>query len=206
MNFLSQVDPNIIAACGIIVGIVTTIAVGYLYYRLGTRAKRGKAYDLLKEMKKLLTDAEGEYYFTHSIDDNYKVANFIYSHADDHIIATSFNEDPSKYGEADLARLAKNKALFTRITSRETCGEESEKKVRKNMSLFLKGSNFVIIPKGKAYTILDGIFCKFEDDSYLTFFAFRHPHNPQENRGVVFRNGIAKSFFEYYDSLIKLYK
>jgi len=206
MDSLLNANANTITLVVSFVSLVIGFLVSYLFYRLNKPGRNTKAYKLLRGFSRFLGKPLGEYYFTGSKDYNYRVAKYIYENADEQIIATSFNEDPSEYGENDLAISIKDKTNFTRLTNREVCSKQSEKKVRKFLSQSLKGSSLVLIPKGVSYTRIDGIFCKFGDDSYLTFFAFRDPLDVQNNNGVIFRDGIAKSYFVYYESLIKRYK
>jgi hypothetical protein len=183
-------------------GAIITAAVAYYIYLKSKKPPKGKAYEILKGLGKILREPEGEYYFTRSADANFHVANHIYSHADGKIIATAFHEDPSTYGERDLARSFRyGGSLFTRLTCEEVCAAESEKKAKELLSNMLKGSTLVVIPRGEAITRIDGIFCRFTDDTHLSFIAFRHAEDPNKNRGVIFRDGIAQSFFEYYESL-----
>ena len=187
-------------------GAIIAAGVAYYIYLKSKKPPTGKAYEILKGLGKILEEPEGEYYFTRSADDNFHVANHIYNHADGEVIATAFHEDPSTYGERDLARSFKyGGSLFTRITCEEICNSESEKKTREFMSKMLKGSALLVIPKAEAITRIDGIFCRLSDDTHLSFLAFRHPKDPGKNKGVIFRDGIARSFFEYYQGLIEKY-
>jgi hypothetical protein len=187
-------------------GAIIAAAVAYYIYVKSKKPPTGKAYETLKGLGKILREPEGEYYFTRSADDNWHVANHIYGHADGGIIATAFHEDPATYGQRDLARSFKyGGSLFTRLTCEEMCGFESEKKARESLSNILKGSTLTVIPKGEAVTRIDGIFCRFSDNTHLSFIAFRHPKDPGKNRGVIFRDGIAQSFFEYYEGLAEKY-
>jgi len=187
-------------------GAIIAAAVVYYIYLRSKKPPIGKAYEILKGLGKILKEPEGEYHFTRSADDNFHVANHIYNYADGKIIATAFHEDPSTYGERDLVRSFKyGGSLFTRITYQEVCDLESEKKTRELLSKILNGSTLVVVPKGEAITRIDGIFCRFNDNTHLSFIAFRHPTDPDKNRGVIFRDGIAESFFEYYNGVIEKY-
>jgi hypothetical protein len=187
-------------------GAIIAAGVTYYIYLKSKKPPTGKAYEILKGLGKILEEPKGEYHFTRSADDNFHVANHIYNHADGKIIATAFHEDPSAYGERDLARSFKyGGSLFTRITCEEVCDSESEKEAIGSLSKILKGSTLVVIPRGEAVTRIDGIFCSFTDGTHLSFIAFRHPKEPSKNRGVIFRDGIAKSFFEYYEEIIEKY-
>ncbi len=73
------------------------------------------------------------------------------------------------------------------------------------MENILKGSNLIVIPEDAYITKIDGIFSKLSDDTYLTFIAFRNHEIPEKNKGVIFRDGIAKGFFEYYERIIDKY-
>ena len=72
------------------------------------------------------------------------------------------------------------------------------------MQKILKGSNLIVVPENAFITKIDGIFSKLSDDSYLTFIAFRNHEKPEKNKGVIFRDGIAKGFFEYYKKIIEM--
>lgn len=190
-------------------GAIITAVVIYYTQRKSEKTPTGKAYEILKGLGKILEEPEGEYLFTRSADDNFHVARHIYNHADGKIIATAFHENPSTYGERDLARCFKfGGSLFTRITCREVCDPQSEKKARESLSQsqILKGSTFVVIPTGENITRIDGIFCRFNDNTHLSFIAFRHPKDPGKNIGAIFRDGIAKSFFQYYEGIVEKYK
>jgi len=187
-------------------GAIISAAVAYYIYAKTKKPPSGKAYEILKGLGKILEQLEGEYYTTRSADDNFHVANHIYNHADGEIIVTAFHENPATYGERDLARSFKyGGSLFTRITCEDICGAESQKKARQFLSGILKGSTFVVIPKGEAITRADGVFCRCKDNTYLSFTAFRDPKDARKNKGVVFTGGIARIFFEYYQSLIEKY-
>ncbi len=206
MDCLLKTDANTVTIVASFVSLVIGVIASYLFYKLSKPGRNTKAYKLLRGFSSFLGDPLGEYYFTSSKEYNYRVAKYIYENADGQIIATSFNEDPSEYGKNDLSISIKDKTNFTRLTNGEVCDKESEKRVKNSISRFLKGSSFVVIPKGLSYTRIDGIFCKFGDGSYLTFFAFRDPEDTQKNKGVIFRNGIAESYFDYYEKLIEQYK
>ena len=60
-----------------------------------------------------------------------------------------------------------------------------------------------MIPKGEKYVRVDGMFCRFRDETYLCFIAFRNPSDPRANRGIIFREDIAEYFFNYYKELVK---
>jgi len=187
-------------------GAIIMAIVTYYIYLKSKEPPTGKAYEILNGLGKILKEAPGEYYFTRSANDNFFVANHIYNHADGEIIATAFHEDPSTYGERDLVRSFRyGGSLFTRVTCEEVCNLEAVEKAKENLPKILKGASLVVIPKGETITRIDGIFCRFNDDTYLCFIAFRHPKDPNKNKGVIFRDGIAKSFFEYYKEIIEKY-
>ena len=182
-------------------GAVISATVTYWVFLKSRKLPSGKAYEILKQLHKRLKEPEGEYYFAKSADDNYGVARDIYALSDGEIVATAFHENPEKYGENDLVRSFKYGSLFTRITAEEVCSGESLEQARRTLQEIRKGASLVIVPKGEAYTRIDGIFCHFHDDTYLSFVSFRDPDDPSRNRGVIFRDGIAESFFNYYNDL-----
>lgn len=187
-------------------GAIVSAGVAYYIYVKSKRPPTGKAYVILKGLGKILEEPEGEYYFTRSADDNFHVANHIYSHADSRIIATAFNEDPSTYGDGDLARgFTYGGSLFRRITSRDVCSPDSETRARQSLTDMLEGASLIVLPTDAHVTKIDGIFCRFNDNTHLCFIAFREPSALAKNKGVIFRDGVAKSFFEYYEELIEKY-
>lgn len=184
--------------------LITGAVTLFVHYQTNPRPS-GLAYSLLKKLQFLLKQSQSEYYFTKSADENYQVAKLIYTDSDAEIIATAFNENPEKYGESDIARGYRYGSLFTRVTSEDVCSKQSEEKCRAVMNKILRGSQLVVIPSDDPITRIDGIFCRFKDSSYLCAIAFRDPDNIDKNRGVVFRDGIAEGFFEYYKQLSEKY-
>ncbi len=186
-------------------GVVIASLVALYIHRRTKPKPAGLAYELLKKLQFLLKSSESEYYFTKSADENYQVAKLIYSDSDAEIIATAFNENPEKYGEADIARGFRYGSLFTRITSNDVCPTESAEKVKTAMQKIVRGSNLIVVPESEHMTRIDGIFCRFKDSSYLCAIAFRDPENIDKNKGVVFRDGIAEGFYEYYKLIADKY-
>jgi len=186
---------------GVIIGSIVA-----LYIHFSSKPKKnGLAYALLKKLQFLLKISEAEYYFTKTANENYQVARLIYSDADAEIIATAFNENPETYGESDLARGYRYGSLFTRITCEDICPSQSVTHCRAIMDKILRGSNLIVVPSGEAITKIDGIFCRFKDDTHLCAISFRDPQNIEKNKGVVFRDGIAEGFFAYYKSITEKY-
>lgn len=188
-------------------GAILTSIVAYIIFIQGKPTPTGKAYEILKRLGKLLERPKGEYYFTKSATDNYKVAQLIYSESDGDIISTAFNENPKLYGETDLIRNYNyGGSLVTRITCRNVCSVDDEKHVAGAMQKILKGSNLIVIPESAYITKIDGIFSRLSDDSYITFIAFRNQDMPEKNKGVIFRDGIARGFYEYYEKIVEKYE
>jgi len=199
MNWFNTIFDGFVGA---LIGAVVTIVL----YFLSKEKPSGQAYKILRELGKSLQKPKGEYYFTRTSNDNKQVANTIFHRSNEKVIATSFNENPIKYGEGDLISFYKyGGSNIYRITSRDICPEKDEKIIRETMNKVLKGSNLIIIPSDVHITKIDGIFTRQQDDTFLTFIAFHNPLNSTKNCGVIFRDGIAKSFFEYYENLIELY-
>lgn len=188
-------------------GAIIAAVVAFIIHYQSKEKPTGKAYEILQKLGKLLEKPKGEYFFTKSAKDNYKVAQLIYSHSDGEIICTAFNENPKLYGESDLIRgFNFGGSLVTRITCRNVCSEQDEIDVKNSMQNILKGSNLLVIPEDSYITKIDGIFAKLSDDTYLTFIAFRNHEKPEKNKGVIFRDGIAKGFYEYYERIIDKYE
>ncbi|MCG3197532.1 MAG: hypothetical protein GHCLOJNM_02018 [bacterium] len=188
-------------------GGIITGSVNYYIYRKTRAQPTGKAYHLLKGLKKVLGAPQGEHFHAKDANDNYAIANHIYANADGRIIATAFHDDPATYGDADLVRgFQYGGSLVTRVTCAEVCGPRSTEDAQTRLVEWLPGASLVVIPAGERFVRLDGIFCKFNDDTHLCFFAFRDPKQAKKNRGLVFRDGIAVQFFDYFEGLALLYK
>lgn len=187
-------------------GAVIASVVSWVIYVKSQTKPSGKAYSLLKVLGKRLKEPEGEYHFTKSTDDNYHVAREIYAHADGDVIATAFNESPVKYGDSDIARAFKYGSRFSRITCEDVCAVDAQQAAAVSLTRILKGSTLAVVPRGQPVTKIDGVFCRFDDDTHLCFIAFRNPDDPdQKNTGVIFRNGIAEGFFNYYRTITDKY-
>jgi hypothetical protein len=97
------VDPLQLLLGGVGGGLITA-SVNYYIYRKSRAQPTGKAYELLKGLKKVLGAPQGEHFHAKSAKDNYYIANHIYAHADGRLVATAFHEDPATYGQGDLIR------------------------------------------------------------------------------------------------------
>ena len=187
-------------------GAVIAAAVAFIIHYQSREKPTGKAYEILQKLGKFLEKPKGGYYFTKSANDNYKVAQLIYSHSDSEIICTAFNENPKLYREADLIRgFNFGGSLVTRITCRNVCSEQDEIDVKNSMTRILKGSNLLVLPENLYLTKIDGIFAKLHDDTYLTFIEFMDHERSDNNKGVIFKDGIAKGFYEYYERIVDSY-
>jgi len=192
---------NIIAA--IISAIITASITLYIHFSRQPK-RRGLAYKVLCELKKKLESPKGEYCRTKTADDNFEIAQHLYKKVEGEIVATAFHENPANYGENDLVRLFRQRD-FIRITCEEVCDKKSQKIAKTNLSKIHKSASLVVIPKGEKYVRVDGMFCRFRDETYLCFISFRNPSNPKENYGIIFREDIAEIFFDYFKELAKKY-
>lgn len=183
-------------------GAVLSAVISWVIFRKMEPKPSGKAWQLLKGLNKVLGKQEGEIYFAKSATDQYQVASYLYRNADGPVIATAFHEDPSEYGDGDLARNFQfGGSLVRRLTSVEICPQPSLEKARAKLYSILPGATVIAIPAASKYVRLDGVFCRCSDGSHICLFAFRNPINPNKNTGVVFRDGMAASFFDYYSLL-----
>ncbi|MFH2002934.1 MAG: hypothetical protein ABIK28_24925 [Planctomycetota bacterium] len=183
-------------------GAVLTAIVAWAIHKQSIPRPSGRAWELLKGLNRVLGKQEGEVYFTQSAQDHYQVAAYLYGNADGKVIGTAFHEDPANYGNTDLVNAFQyGGALFTRITCEEVCPSASATAARTNLENIQRGATLVVIPAGKMFVRFDGIFCRLKDGSHLCLLSFRNPVDPKKNKGVVFRDGMAKNFFEYYESL-----
>jgi len=190
---------------GAIAGALITAAVALYIHFSGKPKQRGMAYKVLHDLKKQLETPKGEYCRTKSADDNYEIAQHLYKTVEGEIIATEFHENPANYGENDLVRLFRHRD-FTRLTCEDVCNISSREIATKNLLKVHKGASLIVIPQAEKYVRVDGMFCRFRDETYLCFLAFRNPSDPRGNRGIIFREDIAESFFDYYKELAERYR
>lgn len=193
---------NIIAA---LIGAIISAAVSLYIHFSGRPKQSGMAFEVLRDLKKKLETPKGEYCRTKTADDNYEIAQHLYKTVEGEIIATAFHEDPANYGENDLVRLFHQRD-FTRLTCEDVCNKASQEIAKDYLSKLHKGASLIVIPQGEKYVRVDGMFCKFRDETYLCFLSFRNPSDNKENRGIIFREDIAESFFDYYKELAKRYR
>lgn len=193
-----------------LVGAVLVAVVTLIVYFAGRKPKRsGMAYKFLKRfLEDRLKKPEGEYYFAKSANDNLLIADYIYKHANCEIIATAFHESPASYIGRDLAgRInTNNGSLFKRITCESVCPYEEAEKAKADLFTLLPDASLIVIPKDTIFSRIDGVFCRFLDKTHLCFLSLRNPSDSAMNQGVIFRDGIAKSFFNYYQSLAEEYE
>ena len=190
---------------GGVIGAVIMGAVALYIHFSGKPKRKGMAYKVLRGLKKKLEIPRGEYCRTKTADDNYEIAQHLYKNVEGEIIATAFHEDPAGYGENDLARLFRGRD-FTRLTCEDICNKASQEIARRNLSKVHKGASLIVIPQHEKYVRVDGMFCRFRDETYLCFEALRNPSNPQANRGIIFREDIAEDLFDYYKELAEKYR
>jgi|GEM_PF-4041994 len=127
--------------------------------------------------------------------DNFLIAKYLYEHSEDivDLIATAFSESPF-YGDKDLAKSFKGRS-FTRITSSDLCDDNLAEKIIK--SLGLSNASIVTIPFETEIARINGMFIKYNDNSYLAFIALPAPGG---NVGRILIQD-AKGFFDYYASM-----
>ncbi len=188
---------------GIVGAIIAAIVALFIHFS-GKPKRRGMAYKVLRDLRKRLETPKGEYCRTKTSDDNYEIAQHLYNNVEGEIIATAFNENPANYGGSDLVRFF-HQTKFTRLTCEDVCDQHSYTIAKENLLNIHKGASFIVIPKGEKYVRVDGMFCRFRDETYICFLAFHNPSNPQTNRGIIFREDIAESFFDYYKDLADKY-
>ena len=186
-------------------GAAITAGVTLWIHQRSKKLPSGKAYEIIKKLERRLNEPEGEYHFTKSSDENYEVASEIYKEANGDVIATAFHENPVDYGvKGDIARSIQ--CSFSRITAEEVCDNNSTVEAIANLNKIKPGASLIVVPKGEKFTRIDGMFCRLKDGSHLAFITFRNASNPSLNRGVVFRDGIAEGFYDYYFELKQRYE
>lgn len=185
------------------------ISAGLTYYVFikSRKPPSGKAYEILKKIGKRLKDPEGEYLIGTSAKQNREIAKIIYGEADGSVIGTAFLEDPANYKQSDLSKNLMNRAeKFVRLTCEDVCSSESYKKCKENMEQLLPKSKLIVIPHGVIFSRIDGTFCRLSDNSYLALVSFHDPKETKDNQAVVFRDGIAENYFNYYNELCKRFE
>ena len=188
------------AIIGAVLGAGITGGVALYIHFTGRPKRSGIAYRVLAELHKKTETAQGEFFRTRSSNDDLEIAQHLYRSEAVEIIATAFHENPLEYGERDLLRLFQGRD-FTRITSTNACPKESQQTARELLIQHHKGADLVVLPQDLPFVRIDGMFCRFRDNSYLCFLSFRNPSDASKNWGIVFRDDMAISFFEYYRDL-----
>jgi hypothetical protein len=156
----------------------------------------------LSELEKYLESHGGEYFITKTTQENYEIARDIFKHADGAIVTTAFHDNPADYGPGDLVRSFRfGGQQIQRLTATDVCDDASVAKARGNLQEIKPGARLIVIPKDERYTRIDGIFCRCGDGTHLAFVALTDPKTGKNNEGIVFRDGFATEFFQYYQAL-----
>lgn len=185
---------------GPILGALIGAAVALFIYFRSHPPRRGLAYKLMKESDLKTDPARGEFYHSKTAGDNYEIAQHLYKSDAVAILGTAFHEDPAKHGDNDVPRSFHGRD-FTWIACDNVCTGASPKNAAVSLKKAHAGGRLVILPATASYVKIDGMFCKFLDDTYLCFVAFRNLTNPGYNCGILFRDEFATSFFDYYSQL-----
>jgi hypothetical protein len=188
---------------GLIGSLITAMVTLFIYFHTYYK-KGGKAHKVLRELKKHFESTKGDYCYTKTTDDNRQVAHQLYMKTDKEIIATAFNENPAIYGIGDFAQHFQPRNL-TRITCSDICDTDSQIKAATNLKLVHSGGILVVLPSGINFMKIDGMFCKFDDETYLAFLSFRNPQKVSQNTGLVLMDTIAERFYDYYKALANEY-
>lgn len=189
---------------GLIGALITATVTLFIYFH-SRRRRRGKAHKVLQELKRHFEATKGDYCQTKTTTDNRDVAHSLYMKTDKEIVSTAFNENPAIYGAGDFAQHFQSRD-FTRITTADVCDPQSQQKAKDNLSTAHPGGRLIVIPSGVNVMKIDGMFCKFDDDTYLAFLSFRNAKNTAKNSGVVFTDNLAERFFDYYKAMAEEYK
>jgi len=152
---------------GLIGSIITAMVTLFIYFHARFK-KRGKAHKVLRELKKHFESTKGDYCYTKSANDNRDVAHQLFMKTDKEIIATSFNENPAIYANGDFAQHFQSRD-FTRITCSDICDKDSQITALANLKSVHPGGKLVVLPDKIHFMKIDGMFCKFGDETYLTF-------------------------------------
>lgn len=188
-----------------LVGALITAAVTLFIYYQSRRKRHGKAHRVLRDLKRHLEPTQGDYCQTKTTTDNRDVAHSLYMKTDKEIVSTAFNENPAIYGTGDFAQHFQSRD-FTRITTADVCNTQSQQAARTNLATVHPGGRLVVVPSGVNVMKVDGMFCKFDDDTYLAFLSFRNAKNTERNSGVVFADDLAERYFDYYKTMAEEYK
>ncbi len=188
-----------------LIGALITSSVPIIIYFLSHRKRRGKAHKVLSDLKHHFEPTKGDYCQTKTTIDNRDVAHDLYMKIDKEIVSTAFNENPVIYGTGDFVQHFRYRD-FTRITTDDVCESQYQQKAKENLAIVHPGGLLVVIPSGVNVMKIDGMYCKFDDDTYLAFLSFKNPKNFDRNSGIVFTDDLAERFFDYYKALAEEYK
>ncbi len=161
----------------------------------------GLAQGIITKLGNSVQTFNGYYFLSSNPTENFKIAKHVYEHAVGEVIATCFREDPSTYGEQDLARLLPKGASFARLTTDRVCSPEHLASSEAILKQLVPHGAIVNIPSDTFFTSIDGIFTELSDGTHIAFVTFPKTCSEHHNRGIVFYGHTAKAFFEYYRDL-----
>ena len=161
--------------------------------------RKNLAEEILTKFGKVLKKKVSNMYSLNSIEENYEVAKFLYENIQGEIISTSFFENPKNYLGKDLIKKYKG-SNFTRITTEDICDNESYKICLKEIKDINPNYNLIRITRKVRVTLIDGIFCKLDDNSFICFISFYN--SKSKVAGEVYLGELAKNMYNYYNNIL----
>lgn len=149
---------------------------------------------------KNIPGVKGWFALTDSTSEQRRIAANLYTELEGEIIGTEFFECPF-YGKGDFAKGIKKGSSFTRITTTDVCDKESAKKVKEEFDTFECHAKLVLVGNNDISKI-GGIYCYFNDYSYLAFIALNNYSLKHDNKGLLITGTVAEELFKYYKSFI----
>lgn len=190
----------------IVVGVIMLIA-GFFLDRLWEWSKKrkagftGQAHIIISKLGRSVQSFEGYYFLSNTPTDNFKITKHVYEHASGEVIGTCFRENPTCYGQQDLARLLPTGASFVRLTTDQVCTALERDSAETVLQALVPDGKIVMVPSNDRFTNIDGIYTAFPDGTHIAFVTFPKTAPEHKNRGIVFYGHIARAFFEYYRDL-----
>ena len=173
----------------------------YEWWKKRRAGLTGQAHSIISKLGRSVQSFDGFYYLSSSPTENFKIAKHVYEHAAGEVIGTCFRENPTCYGQQDLARLLPKGASFSRLTTDRVCSPQEQKSAEAVLGELVPDGKLIMISSDEHFTSIDGIYSELSDGTHIAFVTFPKMGSEHQNRGIVFYGHIARAFFSYYRDL-----
>lgn len=169
--------------------------------------KQYMSHAVLHILQSELKKTQGHHAVLETTTENYHAASTLYGQIHGDIIGTCFFESPD-YGEhRDLAEAILSGSRFARISTRNMCNEETQRKVADRFQSYRARARLIVLSEETEVSKIGGIFCKCDDGSHLAFMALNNYVDAKpKNLGLVYCGDLAEQMYKYYKSFVDRYE